>query len=668
MKILFVTLSNLGDVVMTLPVYQSLRRAYPDARIDVVVSPRAASVFREAAGEGRLIEYDKKMGWSKRLAFIGGLRRERYDLAVDLRFSPLGFWAGARRRNRYFLRPRRRARHRLVRHLQSLDGLVPASARGASFLDNRHAFPDRVPPVAAPYVVAAPGARSDVKRWPAESFAALLDKLWLDEGLTPVLVGSPDEREDARRVAEKTSAPVMNLCGETDFAGLVSVLRGAALAVTNDSAPLHVADALKIPVLALFGPTDARKYGPKNARGLALRRTLFCSPCEEAQCRYNRECLNELSVAEAHRAAKLLLTDSTRRGKPKILLIRLDRIGDLVLSFPAIAAVRRRHPEARLTLMVRPPLRALAEQNADVDEVIVYDYARGGRHSGIRGNLRFIREIAKHRFDAAFLLNPSVRSTLVPWAAGIPYRIGLRTRLAPFLTTSVPDRRHEGRKHEAEYTLDIVRAFGVRAESAPPPRLFVSATSRLAVEKNLAAEGLAPGEPIAAIHPGASCPSKRWPVESFEALGRRILEETGLRIVLIGGKEEKALGAQLASALGPRALDFTGGVPLAELGALLERCRILVSNDSGPVHIAAAVGTPVLSIFGRNRAGLSQTRWKPLGAAHASMQKDVGCAVCLAHLCPIGFECLRALSPEEVWAQFAAMTSPAVQEGLLEKK
>ncbi len=636
MKILVVTLSNLGDVVLTLPVLQSLKKKYPDAALDVIVGASGKAVLENDTRLHRVTVYDKKMSWPEKRRFLAQIRRERYDILIDLRHSLLGLLGGARRRNSYLLKLSRRG-HRGLKHLESLRGIAPVY-EGESFLNgvSAGAVPG-LPP--GRFVVAAAGSKSDTKKWPAEKYAALLGRLAREQKCGVVLVGDTRDKEDAA-VIRAALPEAVDLTGRTDFTGLVQVLRRARMVITNDSAPLHIADSLGVPVLAIFGPTSVEKYGPRRAGSVAVSKKLFCQPCERAQCRYEHECLKELDVPEVYAKAVQALEGKTRAQDFCILVVRLDRIGDLTLSLPAIEALRRRFPGAFISVMTRPETRLLLEGQPAIDEVIAYDYSKRGRHAFPLGYFRFIEEIMKRRFDAAVILHPGIRSTLMPFLAAIPTRVGYRDKNAWLLTRSVPDERRYGRKHESQYALDIVSALtGVHTPVPPPSRLAVDPTATLEPP---------PGRWIA-LHPGASCVSKRWPAERFHALAKALLAEyPGHSVAVIGGQETRGETRLITSGLGDRTLDLAGKFDLRQLTTFLSRCELLISNDSGPVHIAAAAGTRVISLFGRNQEGLSPTRWKPLGEGHAVIQKDVGCQVCLAHLCPIGFECLQAIHVEDV--------------------
>ncbi len=655
MKILVVSLSNLGDAVLTLPVFQNLSAAYPDAVFHVIAGAGAAMVFEGDPRIAKVTPFNKKAPFGEKWNFIAGIRRERYDLIVDLRYSLIGLLGGARRRNRYFRFPAR-SRHRALKHLLALEGIADTVPAAMSFLTGR--FAPETGSENGRLVVAAVGSKSDLKKWPAASFARLLDRFALENGCRIALAGDKNDAVDAANVAALMKTKPFDLTGKTDFAGLCSLISGASLVVTNDSAPLHVADALGIPTVAIFGPTDPRKYGPRLDRSAVARRPIFCSPCEKAQCRYGtHDCMRELSVDEVYFKARKVLEDEFCPHNLKILISRLDRIGDVVLSLPAVSAVRKRFPNATISLVVRPSVAPLIEGHPDIDEVIPYRYEKGGRHAGLQGGRRFLREIVSRRFDVALILHPSTRAMLVPFLAGIPYRVGLDAGPSFLLTRRTPDRRREGLKHESDYALDVVRAFDVEPRERVLPSLPVHADEDADVTELLLAAGVSGREGIIAVHPGASCPSKRWPVERFAELAKRIADATGCRIAVIGGRGEKALGERLTGLIGSSAVDLTDRLDLRHLAAFLKRCETLVSNDSGPVHVAAAVGTRVLVIFGRSQPGLGMRRWRPLGEGHAAIRKDVGCVVCLAHACPIEFECLKAVTVDDAFTVFQKMTS-----------
>src|SRR3989338_8231833 len=151
----------------------------------------------------------------------------------------------------------------------------------------------------------------------------------------------------------------------------------------------------------------------------------------------------------------------------RILVIRLDRLGDVILSTPVLQALRRKFPHAFLAMMVRPPCREAVEGHPDVNEVIVYE--KEGRHRSILETIRFARELRRSRFDTALVLHPSNRSHWIPWLAGIPIRIGYDRKWSRLLTHRVPHRKQEGQQHEAVYTLELLAALGIEPPEDPRP-------------------------------------------------------------------------------------------------------------------------------------------------------------------------------------------------------
>lgn len=330
----------------------------------------------------------------------------------------------------------------------------------------------------------------------------------------------------------------------------------------------------------------------------------------------------------------------------RILLIRLDRIGDVVLSLPVAQALRQAYPHAFIAMMVRAECADVVRGHPAVDDVILYKKEHS--HRSPWKSARFAWRLRSHGFDTALVLHPSNRSHWIPWLAGIPVRIGYARKSPWLLTHRVPHRKQEGAKHEAEYTFELLSVFGIAAP-APQPVVAVRPEARERIDAMLAAAGVRPGDLLVAVHPSASCASKRWPAERFAEVANRLAEERGTKICLIASAADAPAVAQAAQAMRHPALNFAGRLSLSELAALLARCRLLISNDSGPVHIAAGVGTQVVDIFGRNERGLSPVRWGPLGDGHVVLQREVGCATCLAHKCDIKFLCLTALAVDDVY-------------------
>ena len=329
----------------------------------------------------------------------------------------------------------------------------------------------------------------------------------------------------------------------------------------------------------------------------------------------------------------------------RILLTRTDRIGDVVLSTPAIKAVRDKYPDSHIAFMVRPYALDIVQGNPYLDEVIVYD--KYGKQKSLLNTIKFARSLRKKEFDLAIMLHPTNRVHIISYVAGIPERVGYDRKLSFLLTKKVHHLKQEGKKHELEYTLDLLKEIGIESKDK---ELFVPLHERdlLKIESFLDEHHVGRDVPIIAINPGASCPSKRWSPKNFATLSDDLAGKYKARIVIVGDEINKEFAKQVEDEMIHEPINLSGRTTVGELTALFSKCKLFVSNDSGPVHIACAVGTPVISIFGRKDPGLSPERWGPRGEKSVFFHKDVGCTVCLAHNCKIGFKCLEAVTPSEV--------------------
>lgn len=323
----------------------------------------------------------------------------------------------------------------------------------------------------------------------------------------------------------------------------------------------------------------------------------------------------------------------------------MDRIGDVMLSTPVIKAVRDAYPQSHIAFMVRPYARDIVEGNPYLNEVIIYDKKR--RDGGIAGTLKFAGMLRAKKFDTAIVLHPTSRTHLLMLLAGIPERIGYDRKWGNLLTKRIPHTKQYGLKHEIDYTFDILRHMGIEGRD----RALYMPVKR-ASEDRIAAlfkdNGIGMDDIVVVINPGASCPSKRWRAEKFAGVANDLVEKLGVRIVLISDKTDKAFGDKTASLVKKDCLNLSGNTTVSDIASILRRADLFISNDSGPVHIACAVGTPVISIFGRSDRGLSPLRWGPSGNNSIAIHKDVGCDVCLAHNCRKGFRCLEAVNIGEV--------------------
>jgi lipopolysaccharide heptosyltransferase II len=329
----------------------------------------------------------------------------------------------------------------------------------------------------------------------------------------------------------------------------------------------------------------------------------------------------------------------------RILIARTDRLGDVVLTTPVIKLLRREFPDAYIAFMVRPYTKDVLINNKDIDEVITYDKDQG--QQSFVDTVKFAMNLRKKQFDMAIAMHPTNRVHMIMFIAGIPVRIGYDRKLSGLLTKRIIHRKQEGTFHEVEYNFKMLENAGISTENADPiPYMFTGSEEKKYVDSIFLDKGLT--EKVVAIHAGASCESKRWPVERFAEVCRDILKNYGCDIVLIGGPDTSEINAKISEITKAKIHDMTGRFSVGELAEFLRRCKLLISNDSGPVHIATAVDTPVLSIFGRSSAGLSPTRWKPIGDRNIVIHGNAGCDDCKAHNCENDFRCLEVVTSADV--------------------
>ncbi|MGE4357358.1 MAG: lipopolysaccharide heptosyltransferase II [Candidatus Omnitrophota bacterium] len=659
-KILLISLSNIGDIILTTPVLENLKENFPSASFDVLVGPRGKEVLEKDKKIRNLIFYNKKASWKEKISLFKRLRCEKYDLVIDLRHTLLPFLIRPRYKTPFLKYISKHKLHMRDKHLRMIDYLgkdfylsriapvVHFDQQDEDYIDNlfkkSEVGKDDV------LVVISPSARSSTKRWAEENFIEVAKVLREDCKARIVLVGSAEDVLITQKIKAVIGDEVLDFAGMTTIPQLVVLLKRAKVLITNDSAVLHCGSAVNIPTFAIFGPTDPLKYGPLAENSFVFRRLLPCVPCEKAQCRYgSRKCLELIKPREVINAVKKFLASgyTPKVNEPiykRILIIRTDRIGDVVLSTPVIKNLRDNFPQSFITIMVRPYTREIVEGNPYLDEVIVYDKERKDR--SFLATLKFVFKIRKYKFDLAIILHPTNRVHIISFLAGIPKRVGYKKKLGFLNTDRIEEKKYLGEKHELDYNLDLLNYLGIPSHD----RTLFFPIDKEAEEKVVLflKENNLEDKNFVVIHPGASCPSKIWPAENFASVSDSLIRDFGMKILIVVAEKEAYLGEKVRNFMKETPILALGKFSLKELASLLKRAKLFISNDSGPVHIAVAVGTPVISIFGRKQPGLSPKRWGPLGEGNIILHKDIGCKECLAHNCKIGFKCLLAIKPEEV--------------------
>jgi lipopolysaccharide heptosyltransferase II len=342
----------------------------------------------------------------------------------------------------------------------------------------------------------------------------------------------------------------------------------------------------------------------------------------------------------------------------RILCVRLDNLGDVLMTTPALHALRASAPERHITLLASSVGAEAARFIPEVDEVIRYEapWVKNTAPHKPSNELMLRRQLEAGRYDAAVIFtvysqNP-LPAAMLCYLAGIPRRLAYcRENPYALLSDWLPETEpHEQVRHEVQRQLDLVGAVGASAPGQGM-RLVVAPEDRMTVAAKLIAIGADPDRPYAVFHPGATASSRRWPPERFAQTAAALTRALDCQVIVTGGAGEKALAHDVcraaAAAAGPGGAphigSLAGALTLGELAALIERAGVLVSNNSGPVHIASALGAPVVVLY-----ALTNPQHMPWKTAHRTLFKDVPCRWCYRSVCPQGHhECLLGVSAEQ---------------------
>ena len=343
----------------------------------------------------------------------------------------------------------------------------------------------------------------------------------------------------------------------------------------------------------------------------------------------------------------------------RILIRGVNWIGDAVLTLPAIQSIRRSFPDSHIALLVKPWVSGLFKENRDIDEIILYDDC----HRGISGRIRLSRELRKKKFDTAILLQNAFDAALITWLAGIPKRIGYkRDGRGLLLTDAVSIKPEILEQHQVHYYLDLLNSAGIKT-SVTEPYISISETERTWARNHLSSCFSDSTTPLIGINPGAAYGSaKRWLPERFAELIIKIFTEINGRVIIFGNESETEIANEIITEINrlkiklnmenyrSHLLIMSGKTDLRELASLISECDALITNDSGPMHMASALYVPVIAIFGST----SPVRTGPVGQIHKIISTDIPCSPCMKRVCPEEhLRCMTDITAQEV---FTAVT------------
>src|SRR6266545_3003647 len=325
----------------------------------------------------------------------------------------------------------------------------------------------------------------------------------------------------------------------------------------------------------------------------------------------------------------------------RILVVKLRYVGDVLLATPVLSRLREGFPKAHLTMLVNPGTEDVIRGHPALDDVLVVE----------RRNLAwqrcFIRALRARRFDLVVDLTDSDRSAILSRLTGAPIRLGYnsedRWRGALYTQIVKADRFA---MHQVRYHLAATEALGL---SGPPPDpvLTISAKASSSVDHLLQSVGVESARPLVCLHPGARWWFKAWPAERYAALAELIQTQTPVQALFLGGDQERSLESRIADGMKTPFHSIIGKTSLRALAAVLERAALMVSNDNGPMHMAAALRVPVVGLFGPSDPAV----WGPWGDGHRTFYKGLDCRGCFHPDCFRGEQnCMRLITLEEVWS------------------
>ena len=343
----------------------------------------------------------------------------------------------------------------------------------------------------------------------------------------------------------------------------------------------------------------------------------------------------------------------------RILIRSANWVGDAIMTTPAIKIIRHDFPNARISLLAKPWVIPVFENNPHVDQVIPYE--ADGRHKNATGLLRLARDLKRQRFDLAILFQNAFEAALIAWLAHIPRRLGFTTDgRSMLLTHRVRTWRELKKGHLVDYYRGLLTGTGF---SAGDRQLILVLTDieRRAARQLLMNLSVPEGSHLIGLNPGATYgTAKRWPAERFVELSRRLIRDRDAHILIFGGPGETRLGSQIAEQVGgDRCVNLCNRTRLREAMVLIDCCQVLITNDSGLMHVAAALDVPQVVIIGPTDAVATG----PVGSVSLLAQQPNSChrAPCLRPHCPLDHRCMNGIDAAMVFDMVVSLMDRGVR-------
>jgi heptosyltransferase-2 len=338
----------------------------------------------------------------------------------------------------------------------------------------------------------------------------------------------------------------------------------------------------------------------------------------------------------------------------RILIIQTAFLGDVILSTPLIKALRELFPDSFISFLLIPETKKILENNPHLNEILVYDKRK---KKGLITFLDIISRIKEKEFDLAVIPHRSLRSALLAYLSGIPQRIGFDKSAGSFLFSHKIV--YPLNIHEVDRNLSLLSNFNVHL-SDKMPELFPSSEDFSYVRRLLNDSGIRKEDKVVGIAPGSVWATKRWLPERFAEVSDLLIKKAGAKVVFLGSLDDQKLCLEIANMMTEKSVILAGKTDILQSAAIISFCKVILSNDSAPVHIASAMKKPVVAIFGST---IPEFGFAPYGKGHLIIEKKMDCRPCGIHgrtKCPEKhFRCMREITTEEVFqAVVSRLTSP----------
>lgn len=324
----------------------------------------------------------------------------------------------------------------------------------------------------------------------------------------------------------------------------------------------------------------------------------------------------------------------------RILVIRTDRIGDVILSTPTVRALREIFPKGFISFLTTPYTKDLVSENKDINELIVYE-----RKSPLCQKVNFLKRLREYKFDLVVILSPFFESAFFGYLSGAPFRIGYSLSGSDFLLTTRIDIKNRY-KPEIETCLDVVRAIGIDTYDKRP-KLPLSQEAENYAGNFFAEHRILSSDLTICIHPGGYEEHTRWMLDRYAKVADVLINRYQAKVILLGSMADKEIIDNIIRWMSQKPILPDLGDSLQKLAAIIKRCDVFLGNNSGPIHIAAVVGTPVVAIFGAIHPLEHENKWGPFGEGHIIVRKKIDCQDCHPGYCK-DYKCMSMITVEDV--------------------